>query len=105
MSLIVDNYENNFQKIFISYNILLNRLKKHDDYKEKHYNMFKIIENNINELELNLDILSLMLDDDDYELNEKHHKKLEEIDHQNKVFKKLYPYLILINEAVRTDSK
>ena len=67
--------------------------------------MFKIIENNINELELNLDILSLMLDDDDYELNEKHHKKLEEIDHQNKVFKKLYPYLILINEAVRTDSK
>ena len=44
---------------------------------KKHYNMFKIIENNINELELNLDILSLMLDDDDYELNEKHHKTEE----------------------------
>jgi hypothetical protein len=104
-SFVLNKYENNFNILIESYKTLHNKLKNNENYKEKHIDLLNIILSNSNELLLNMDRLSLMIVDDDYELNKYDLCKINNIKHQEKVFKKIAPLFLLIDNFVRTESK
>tara|TARA_Y100001970_G_C13904856_1_gene685539 strand:- start:208 stop:525 length:318 start_codon:yes stop_codon:yes gene_type:complete len=105
MSHILNKYENTLDTFLETSNILHNILKNKGNFKGKHIDLLNIILSNTNELLLNMDRFILMINDDDYELNEKDNHKIKDLKHQDIVFKKIAPLLLLVDNYVRTESK
>ena len=105
MSFVLNKYETNFDVLLESYTILYNKLKNNKNFQDKHLDLLNLILGNANELSLYMDNLSLMIDDDDYIINDNDLCKIKNLKHQDKVFKKIAPLLFLIDNYVRTESK
>ena len=105
MSFILNKLETNFQILEESYKILHNKISNNEQIEPKYIDLINLIISSSNKLSLEIDNLSINLEENNYKHTKNIENEVNELKHQDKVISKIIPLYFLIDNYVRTESK
>ena len=105
MSFILNKLETNFQILEESYKLLQKKLKENGNVGLKNIDLLNLLISNANKMTLEIDNLTLNLQNENTSNSNEINEKINELEIQDKILKKILPYYFLIDNSIRTESK